>query len=111
MKMCGKEITAERRKSYCSEACYKKRKKEVRRKPKEYDEVTLKNKGVCTGCVYRSKLETHKYICNYLEIVGKSRVMVERENGGVKADSCICYKARKERNVTSSRHTEDRRAY
>ncbi len=115
-KMCSKEITAERRKAYCCNECYIKAKIESRKdrkqnKVSERSKAIIKKSSVCTGCIYRSKFDSYSCFCNYLGIVGKSRVIVERENGGVKADSCICYKARKERNVTSSRYTEDRRAY
>lgn len=99
-KMCGKEITAERRKTYCSEVCYLKGKNEERKKPivaEASGKEVLKKRGVCTGCKYNCKGKDRWGNCDYIGIEGHSRILVERANGGVKADSCICYKPRKER--------------
>ena len=93
-KICGKHITAERRKSYCSNECYLKRKIEERKKPKNErinPGAALKNKDVCKGCVYRCKFDNTHYMCNYLEMTGNSRILIERANGGVQKDSCCCY--------------------
>lgn len=97
-KICGKHITAERRKSYCSNECYLKSKIEERKKPKNErinPGAALKNKDVCKGCRYllSGQGTDLKNTCNYAEVTGHSRIMVERANGGVKADSCICYEA------------------
>lgn len=56
----------------------------------------MKNIGVCKGCRHRatqSWIAALKNTCNYLENTGKSRLVIERENGGYKTDSCICYEA------------------
>lgn len=94
-KICGKHITAERRKSYCSQECYLKSKVEERRKHKkevEKPKAVLKSIEVCKGCKYLFKGQTElKNTCNYLEITGKSRTLIELEHGGVKSDSCCCY--------------------
>lgn len=56
----------------------------------------MKNPGVCKGCKYflaRTWAPDLRNICNYIEVEGRSRLVVERENGGYKTDSCICYEA------------------
>ena len=53
----------------------------------------MKNKGVCDGCIYYKSLRDAPMLgrfCNYLEMEGRSRILVEQENGGIKKDSCIC---------------------
>lgn len=58
----------------------------------------MKNPGVCKGCkhyVSRQWTTDLKRYCNYLEHTGQSRLVIERENGGYKTDSCICYEAGK----------------
>lgn len=96
-KWCGNRITEERRKVYCSNKCYQEARREEHRKhPEEKVKhpTVLKNKEVCKGCKYLlSSNAEPKSVCNYLEATGHSRIMVERANGGVKADSCCCYDA------------------
>lgn len=55
----------------------------------------MKNPKVCKGCKYRMRAQSGEFknVCNYIEITGRSRLVVERENGGYKTDSCICYEA------------------
>lgn len=59
--------------------------------------IIFKNKKVCKGCKYRLGNGNGKLLegtCNYCYETGKSRVMIEKANGGVKPDSCICYEKR-----------------
>lgn len=93
-KWCGARITAERRTVYCSNKCYQESRREEHKKTKEEIKsgAVLKSVEVCKGCKYLLKGQTElKNTCNYLEITGHSRVLVEMEHGGVKADSCCCY--------------------
>ena len=57
----------------------------------------MKKNGVCKGCKHRVTKSwcaaAFNNTCNYLENTGKSRLVIERENGGYKTDSCICYEA------------------
>jgi hypothetical protein len=56
----------------------------------------MKNKSVCKGCKYYivdCYPPIFKNSCDYLHQTGKSRIVVEMENGGVKANSCVCYEA------------------
>lgn len=53
----------------------------------------MKDKGVCEGCMYYKKLRDTPmldYFCDFLEMEGQSRIIVEQNNGGIKHDSCIC---------------------
>lgn len=53
----------------------------------------MKNKGVCEGCIYYKSLRDAPMlgkICDFASMTGKSRIVIERENGGIKHDSCIC---------------------
>lgn len=63
---------------------------------KKKKKAVIKKKSVCKGCKYNVKhctLTVFRNTCDYLAQTGHSRIVVERENGGVKADSCICYEA------------------
>lgn len=54
----------------------------------------MKNKGVCDGCAYykeRCELPDLVGTCNFADMTGKCRIVIEMENGGIKHDSCICY--------------------
>ena len=54
----------------------------------------MKDKGVCNGCKYRINTSNGAYLkgcCDYMEQTGKSRIVIELQNGGIKTDSCICY--------------------
>ena len=58
--------------------------------------AVIKKQSVCKGCKYYIKnctLAVFRNTCDYLSQTGHSRIVVEMENGGVKADSCICYEA------------------
>lgn len=60
----------------------------------------MKNKAVCIGCKYRMVGTTYcelKGACSYMEKTGHSRLKIERDNGGYKKDSCICYERKSER--------------
>lgn len=60
----------------------------------------MKEKSVCKGCEYligKGNGALLEGTCNYCYETGKSRVLIERENGGVRTDSCICYKRGKKR--------------
>ena len=60
------------------------------------NKAVIKKKSVCKGCKYNVKhctLTVFRNTCDYLAQTGHSRIVVERENGGVKANSCICYEA------------------
>lgn len=53
-----------------------------------------KDSSVCVGCKYRMSDKSTPYLsgtCNYLEVNNRSRLMIEKANGGYKTDSCICY--------------------
>lgn len=53
----------------------------------------MKNKGVCDGCIYYRRLRDTPMLgmfCDFIGIEGKSRIVIEMENGGIKHDSCIC---------------------
>lgn len=54
----------------------------------------MKDEGVCDGCKYcveKCNYSIFNGSCDYLLLTGHSRMLVERRNGGVKRDSCICY--------------------
>lgn len=56
----------------------------------------MKNKSVCKGCKYYLENSSKPYFrdtCDYMEQTGKSRLVAEMKNGGVKQDSCICFEA------------------
>lgn len=56
----------------------------------------MKNKSVCKGCKYhvnKSSTPFFNNTCDYMGQTGKSRLVVEMQNGGAKQDSCICYEA------------------
>ena len=61
----------------------------------------MKNEGVCAGCKYVAYPATShscfKSVCNYSADKGQSRLVVERQNGGYKTDSCVCYEPKKKR--------------
>ena len=60
----------------------------------------MKNKDVCIGCKYRMAGTTYpelKGYCSYMDKTGHSRLKTERQNGGYKKDSCICYVGKSER--------------
>lgn len=99
---CGKEFKPKVRnqKTCGGELCKQKLCAEAKRiwsannrksKPKEPTIITEKKAGVCRGCVYY-KNHVNSKMCDYLSMEGHSRLIVERENGGYKTDSCICYK-------------------
>lgn len=53
----------------------------------------MKDKGVCEGCIYYKRMRdipTLGCFCDFAEMTGKCRIVIERENGGIKHDSCIC---------------------
>ena len=59
----------------------------------------MKNKGVCKGCRYHRVTTPDVYeknTCCYCLVNGKSRLVIEMNNGGYKKDSCICYEPGKE---------------
>ena len=62
-------------------------------------EVGMKNKDVCKGCKYAIRYSGQHYysMCGYGDATGKSRIIVENANGGIKKDSCICYESGKRR--------------
>lgn len=102
-KVCGIEITAKDRKVFCSTQCYNYAKHHPGRFKKLFEDKQeepvrsvpgMKNADVCKGCKYLLRESgILKGTCNYMEITGHSRIVVERANGGVKADSCCCYEA------------------
>ena len=53
----------------------------------------MKNSGVCKGCKYcvNAYNKALHGSCDYSGITGQSRTSVERANGGVKKNSCVCY--------------------
>ena len=54
----------------------------------------MKDRAVCVGCKYhvvRGEYSAFDDTCDYITMTGRSRLVVEMENGGVKKDSCICY--------------------
>lgn len=56
----------------------------------------MKDPNVCKGCKHltiRKSASDLKRCCDYMEHTGRSRLVIERENGGYKTDSCICYEA------------------
>lgn len=61
----------------------------------------MKDKGVCKGCKYYKEDSTTFgcSICDFLEMTGKSRIVIEIQNGGIKHDSCICYEEKKRKNA------------
>lgn len=62
----------------------------------------MKNKGVCKGCrYYKEHSTTPDYvgICDFLDMTGKSRIVIEMQNGGIEHDSCICYESKKAKNT------------
>lgn len=67
----------------------------------------MKNKSVCKGCKYYLKKSSTPFFnntCNYIGKTGRSRLVVEMQNGGVKQDSCICFEARRKQ---SARKVDD----
>lgn len=53
----------------------------------------MKDKGVCEGCMYYKSLRDAPMlgmICDFAGMTGKSRIVIEQNNGGIKHDSCIC---------------------
>jgi hypothetical protein len=75
----------------------------------------MKDKGVCDGCKYhivkdRSLSRQFDDTCQYLDVEGKSRLMVEMNNGGYRTDSCCCYEAGKTvRRVATALSVQGRR--
>lgn len=62
----------------------------------------MKDKGVCKGCKYFKEHNQNPYfvgICDFAEMTGRSRIMIEMENGGIKQDGCICYEPKKNKNM------------
>lgn len=60
----------------------------------------MKNAGVCNGCKYHITRTTYHDLkggCNYMNVTGHSRLVVEEKNGGYKDDSCICYEVKTRR--------------
>lgn len=58
----------------------------------------MKDKGVCDGCVYYKKYRDAPMLgkfCDFLAMEGQSRMIVEKNNGGIKHDSCICRSTKK----------------
>lgn len=54
----------------------------------------MKQPNVCKGCkhlINRKNATDLKRFCDYMENTGKSRLVIEMQNGGYKTDSCICY--------------------
>lgn len=61
----------------------------------------MKKKGVCNGCRYQVTYKNNNsfaFNCDYCEMTGRSRLVKEREEGGYKKDSCVCYEKRKKKN-------------
>lgn len=59
----------------------------------------MKKKSVCKGCEYYKEHASYtnlRGICDYIEVTGHSRLVVERQNGGYRTDTCLCWK-KKER--------------
>jgi hypothetical protein len=104
--ICGKQFWAYRpQMRYCCKKCQKagqikmhaewvaKQKAELE-KAGNKKRCIIKDKSVCKGCKYNIvKCQFHIFnnTCDYLSQTGRSRIVVEMENGGIKADSCICY--------------------
>lgn len=102
--ICGKEFLAYRPSmKYCCKKCQKqgqalkhsewvaKQKADIAKRKKR---CIIKDASVCKGCKYYiTKCQYHIFTgtCDYLTQTGHSRIVVEMENGGIKADSCICY--------------------
>lgn len=71
----------------------------IKQKEKEENEALylqkmqtgIKPENVCKGCKYGKKFREYT-ICNYSEMEGHSRLLVEQNNGGYRTDTCICYK-------------------
>ena len=58
----------------------------------------MKDKGVCEGCMYYRMLRDAPMLgmfCDFMEMEGQSRMIVEQNNGGIKHDSCICKTTKK----------------
>ncbi len=58
----------------------------------------MKNTNVCKGCKYhveRGEFHVFNNTCAYSVKTGRSRLRVERENGGYQKDACICYEERR----------------
>ena len=106
--ICGKLFEKYRPQSkYCSDECRNKgfdmkysewvqRKKEEGNHGRRTRKAVIKKKSVCKGCKYHiEKCQYHIFngTCDYLTQTGHSRIVVEMEQGGVKADSCPCYEA------------------
>lgn len=90
---CKKEITEKKRKVYCSKTCYEAaRRKGTAAIENIKPDVILKKKEVCKGCRYLFKGQSElRNTCNYIEMTGNSRMLIEIANGGIKSDSCCCY--------------------
>ena len=64
----------------------------------------MKDKGVCEGCMYHKSLRDTPMLgmfCDFAEMTGRSRMIIEQNNGGIKQDGCICKteKTRKKKQV------------
>lgn len=61
----------------------------------------IKNISVCKGCKYFLENSSYTYLdktCNFIEMTRKSRILIEKQNGGVKRDSCVCYEKKQRKN-------------
>ena len=61
----------------------------------------IKNISVCKGCKYFLENSSYPYLyktCNFIEMTRKSRILIEKQNGGVKRDSCVCYEKKQRKN-------------
>jgi len=104
---CGKEFAPRtgNQKTCGAQECQKKLKRKVcldvyyrnreLAKKEEHKIITVKDKGVCDGCKYLipsnygyTELQS---ACDYAEMTGKSRLVIELKNGGYRSDSCPCY--------------------
>ena len=59
----------------------------VKEKPPE----TIKKQFVCKGCKYYTKFYGDN-ICDYASQNNRCRSLIEKANGGIKTDTCVCYK-------------------
>lgn len=58
----------------------------------------MKDVKVCKGCkYYMSETRGNKSFCNFMTMAGRSRLVIEENNGGYKEDSCICFEPRPRR--------------
>jgi hypothetical protein len=70
----------------------------------------MKNRKVCRGCKYhvaKSYSQPYNGTCNYCLAEGRSRLMIERKNGGYKTDSCVCYEKGEPVNIRVSPYGKD----